>query len=72
MAPPVELELFSESSLSNPVTARLLACNPTVDLLATAGDANVLNIWRAHGQLVAKHVERTKKIEALRWKPDGR
>lgn len=71
MAPPMELELFSQSSLSNPVTARLVACNPTVDLLATASDANVLNIWRAHGELVAKHVDRTNKIEALRWKPDG-
>ncbi|KAH8909786.1 anaphase-promoting complex component Cut20/Apc4 [Coniochaeta sp. PMI_546] len=71
MAPSIELEVFSEGTLGNPVTARLLACNPTVDLLATASDANVLNIWRAHGQLVAKHVERTNKIEALRWKPDG-
>jgi len=71
MAPPIELELFSESSLSNPVTARLIACNPTVNLLATASDANVLNLWRAHGELVAKHVDRTNKIEALRWKPDG-
>ena len=67
----MELQLFSDSSLSHPVTARLLACNPTVDLLATGSDANVLNIWRAHGQLVAKHVERTNKLEALRWKPDG-
>ncbi|KAB5570611.1 anaphase-promoting complex, cyclosome, subunit 4-domain-containing protein [Coniochaeta sp. 2T2.1] len=67
----LELQLFSESSLSHPVSARLLACNPTVDLLATGSDANVLNIWRAHGQLVAKHVERTNKLEALRWKPDG-
>jgi WD40 repeat protein len=72
MAASIELELFSESSLSNPVTAKLLACNPTVDLLATASDTNALNIWRARGQLVARHVERNHKIQSLRWKPDGK
>jgi anaphase-promoting complex subunit 4 len=72
MAPPPELELFGESSLSSPVTAGLLACNPTVHLFATASDANVLNLWRNHGELVARHVDRTNKIEALRWKPDGK
>jgi anaphase-promoting complex subunit 4 len=71
MAPLQELELFSSSALSSPVTNGISACNPTVDLLATASDTNVVNIWRAHGQLVARNVERNHKIESLRWKPDG-
>jgi anaphase-promoting complex subunit 4 len=66
-----ELELFSSGTLNAPVANGISSCNPTVDLFATASDANVVNIWRARGQLVAKHVERNHKIEALRWKPDG-
>lgn len=71
MAPLQEVELFSSSALSSPVTNGISACNPTVDLLATASDTNVVNIWRARGQLVARNVERNHKIESLRWKPDG-
>ncbi|RKU42863.1 hypothetical protein DL546_003712 [Coniochaeta pulveracea] len=66
-----ELELFSSSTLNAPVANSIWACNPTVDLCATASDANIVSIWRARGQLVAKHVERIHKLEALRWKPDG-
>ncbi|KAL1846099.1 hypothetical protein VTK73DRAFT_353 [Phialemonium thermophilum] len=68
---PLQLPLFSKSTFGDAVSGRHVACNPAVDLVATVHHAHVLSIWRAGGQLVSKHTERHKTVEALRWKPDG-
>ncbi|KAK0623214.1 anaphase-promoting complex component Cut20/Apc4 [Immersiella caudata] len=72
MAPTQKLGLFSSSKLSTPVSGGHLACNPAIDLTATAGDAgNILVVWRANDQLVSKHTERNQKVLAVKWKEDG-
>ncbi|KAL2024645.1 hypothetical protein VTK56DRAFT_6846 [Thermocarpiscus australiensis] len=66
------LRLFSASTLSAPATGGHLACNPAIDLTATAGEGGAaLHVWRAGDQLVSKHAERGRKLEAIRWKEDG-
>ena len=72
MADLPKLRLFSATALSAPVTGGHIACNPAIDLTATAGEANsTLHVWRANDQLVSKHTERGRKVEAIRWKEDG-
>ncbi|KAK4190457.1 anaphase-promoting complex subunit 4 [Podospora australis] len=68
-----ELKLLSQSTLTTPISGgRHIACNPTIDLTATAGDANsTLYVWRANDQVVSKHSQRGAKVEAIRWKEDG-
>ncbi|KAL2261496.1 hypothetical protein VTK26DRAFT_4032 [Humicola hyalothermophila] len=67
------LRLLGTTTLSSPVTGGHLACNPVIDLTATAGDGNAaLHVWRSDDQLVSKHVERGKRVEGgVRWKEDG-
>jgi hypothetical protein len=73
---PPQLPLLGTTALASPVPTRgtlLLACNPAIDLTATAGDGGAaLHVWRAGDQLVSKHVERGRRVEAVRWKADGR
>ncbi|KAK4235496.1 anaphase-promoting complex subunit 4 [Achaetomium macrosporum] len=67
-----KLQLFGSTALSSPVTGGHIACNPAIDLTATVGEADTtLYVWRAGDQLVSKHVERGKRVEAVRWKEDG-
>ncbi|KAK1781007.1 anaphase-promoting complex, cyclosome, subunit 4-domain-containing protein [Copromyces sp. CBS 386.78] len=66
-----QLQLFSSSTLSVPVSGKLIACNPVIDLTATVGDVNVIYVWRGSNQLVSKHTERNQKVDAIKWKEDG-
>lgn len=67
------LALLSESPLPNPVAAGLIAWSPTTDLAATVGDQDsALFIRRPGGETVSKHTERDRKVQALRWKSDGK
>lgn len=67
-----QLQLFNSSTLSVPVTGKQIACNPVIDLTATVGDGNVIYIWRGSNQLVSKHTERNQKVDAIKWKEDGK
>ncbi len=72
-SPTPGLTLNSQSLLPAPVSSGLLACCPTIDLSATVSDdEDVLYIRRSDGELVSKHTERGRKVQALRWKADGR
>lgn len=68
-----KIRLLGTTTLSVPVTGGHIACNPVIDLTATAGDASAaLHVWRADDQLVSKHAERGRKVEGgVRWKEDG-
>ncbi|KAL2141101.1 hypothetical protein VTI28DRAFT_2791 [Corynascus sepedonium] len=68
------LTLLGTTALAAPSTGGHLACNPTIPLAATVGDAGAaLHVWRAGDQgLVSKHVERGgRKVEAIAWRADG-
>lgn len=65
--------LFSASKLSAPAVDGQVACNPVIDLTSTIGDdGSALYIWRANDQLVSKHTEHGQKVQAVKWKEDGK
>jgi hypothetical protein len=66
-----ELKLFSKSTFASPVNGGNLVCCPTIDMAASAGDGNILYVWRANGQVVSKHNERNQSVQAMTWKDDG-
>lgn len=66
------LLLFSAGASSTPVSAGHFAINPVIDLAASAGEDNVLYLWRPNDDMVSKHTERNRKIEAIKWKEDGK
>ncbi|KAK1751793.1 anaphase-promoting complex, cyclosome, subunit 4-domain-containing protein [Echria macrotheca] len=67
-----KLQQFSATKFAAPASGNHLACNPVIDLVANAGDGNTaLYVWRANGQLVSKHAERSHKVEVIQWKDDG-
>lgn len=55
-----------------PVSGKQIACNPVIDLTATVGDGNIIYVWRGSNQLVSKHTERNQKVDAIKWKEDGK
>ncbi len=70
-----KLTLLGTTALATPAAGGHLACNPAIDLTATAGDAGAaLCVWRAgDGRLVSKVGEKgAARVEGLRWKGDGR
>ncbi|KAK3504548.1 anaphase-promoting complex, cyclosome, subunit 4-domain-containing protein [Neurospora crassa] len=71
MSPNGQLQLFSSSALSVPVSGKQIVCNPVIDLTATVGDGNTIYVWRGSNQLVSKHTERNQKVDAIKWKEDG-
>lgn len=72
MSPNGQLQLFSSGTLSVPVSGKQIACNPVIDLTATVGDGNTIYVWRGSNQLVSKHTERNQKVDAIKWKEDGK
>ena len=69
-----KLPLLGTTALASPAAGGYLACNPVIDLTATAGDAGAtLCVWRAgDGRLVSKVGEKGgARVEGLRWKEDG-
>jgi len=69
---PPELRLLGATTLSSPAAGGHLACNPVMDLTATAGDGGTaLHVWRAGDQLVSKIGEKGARVEGVRWKADG-
>ena len=69
-----KLTLLDTTALASPAAGGHLACNPVIDLTATAGDAGAaLCVWRAgDGRLVSKVGEKGgARVEGLRWKEDG-
>lgn len=69
---PPTLRLLGATTLSSPATGGHLACNPAIDLTATASDGGTaLHVWRAGDQLVSKIGEKGARVEGLRWKGDG-
>ncbi|POS76498.1 hypothetical protein DHEL01_v205107 [Diaporthe helianthi] len=66
-----KLGLFSQSSFPAPVSRELLACSPTVNLVATVVSANTLTIGRGQGEVVSSTTDRAHAIQALCWRPDG-
>ncbi|KAI3401223.1 hypothetical protein diail_11929 [Diaporthe ilicicola] len=67
----LKLGLFSQSSFPAAVSPELLACSPTLNLVATVSNANTQTIWRARGELVSSSTDRVHTIQALCWRPDG-
>ncbi len=67
-----KLTLLSDNSFApHPVSKELVTCSPTVDLSATVSGENVLHIRRSPGDIISKHTERGKVVEAIKWKADG-
>ena len=72
MAQQGELKLLSKTTLSTPVFGGNVTANPAIGLTATVGEGNTVLIWRGDGQPVTKYTERNQKVEAVRWKEDGK
>ncbi len=66
-----ELRLLSQTAFPTAVSPEVLACCPTIDLSVTVADEDALYIRRPNGELVSRHAEPDKKVEAVRWKADG-
>lgn len=70
-----ELPLLGTTALPAPAAGSHLACNPTIALAVTVGEAGAaLHVWRFGDQgLVSKHLERGgRKVEAVAWREDGK
>ena len=72
MAQKGELKLLSKTTLSTPVSGGNVTVNPAIGLTATVGEGNTILIWRGDGQSVTRYTERNQKVEAVRWKEDGK
>jgi anaphase-promoting complex subunit 4 len=71
---PPKLLLHAEKVLPQPVHAHLLACCPTMDLVAVVNQEEQLNVYRFGGQRAFGLQRRSgdSQVVSLGWKFNGR
>ena len=66
------LELRAEKVLPTAIRPELLACCPTMDLIALVTVDEQLHVFRFNGQKVFSVTSRkVARITQLKWKPNG-